>query len=253
MELNVFRTLFWTSLVAGLCWSAPSHGQTALSFPTEPPANIMRDALGSAYGNALLEEFAKAVGKSADATCLHGKDLDATTLKERGRELFQSWGSRIMETLTGSIDLKRYESELAARGGKGAAREIERLRKSPDVQRYFAMERPARLAKALDVTIEPFERYLLIQRIKLYHFHPARTGNDVLMRANPIEATEEALERFVTQRKSRPLNRFLELSETASEARIKAIDPEFTKKWGPATFYRGVETDLAEICIMPRQ
>jgi hypothetical protein len=249
---NVFRTLVWTSLVAGLCWTGPAHAQLALSFPTEPPANLMRDALASTYGNALLDEFTNSAGKAADPACLQGRALDAVALKERGRDLFQRWGSRSVETLTSSIDRNRYDSELAARAGKGAAREIEQLRKSPDVQRYLAMERPARAAKALDFTIEQFERYLLVQRFKLIHFHPARTANGALMRLNPIEATEQALDRFVMQRKSRPLNRFLELSETADEAWVKAIDPEFAKNWGSWTFYRGVETDLAEICIMPR-
>jgi hypothetical protein len=220
----------------------------------EPPAGMVRDALASAYGNALLEEFARAVEKVADPACLQGKGLDAAKLKERGRDLFQTWGGRGMEMLAANFDQTRYQAEVAARAGKDAFREMEQLRKSPDVQRYIALERPMRLAKVLDYVTDQFRRYLLVQRIKFGPFHPLETGNEELLRINPTEATEQALERFVAaKKKSRPLNRFLDLAEATDEALVKALNPEFTRNWGPASIYRGVEADIAEICIGPRQ
>jgi hypothetical protein len=245
----VLRLLLGTVLAAGVCVSDPARAQL-ISYPAEPPAVMVRDALASPYGTALLEQFARAVETVADPTCLQGKGLDAAKLKERGRDLFQTWGSRGMEMIAANHDPDRYQAEIVARAGKGAAQEIERLRETPDVQRYVAIERPARLAKILDYVTDEFRRYLLVQRIKFGPFHPLETGDERLLRINPAEATEQALERFVAEkRKSRQLNRFLELSEASGEAVAKAIKPEFARNLGPAALYRGVEADLFEICI----
>jgi hypothetical protein len=218
----------------------------------QPPAGMLRDALASAYGNVVLEEFARVVEKVADPACLQRKGLDAAKLKERGRDLFQTRGGRGMEMLAANFDQTRFQAEFVARAGKGAVQEIERLSKTPDVQQYIELERPRRLAKFLDHVVEQFSRYLLVQRIKFGPFHWL-DGNEQLLRANPTEAAEQAMERFVAGKTtSRQFNRFLELAEATDEAVVKAFDPEFGRNYGPATMYRGVEADLAEICVGPR-
>jgi len=247
----VIGRLLLAALAAALCCASPARAQSIL-FPHEQPAAVMHDALASSYGNALLDEFVKSVEKTAVIGCLTAKDLDAAKVKERGRELFQKWGTRTWEIRDAYIDRKKYESEMTALAGPSALQELERLRKAPDVQRYLTIERPARLARTIEDVIEQFDRYVLISRIGLNGVHPLGTGNEKLLSLNPTEAIEESLERFVKQRKSATLNRFLVLSDSARQARIKAIDVEAAKKWSPADFFRGVETDLGEICIGPR-
>jgi hypothetical protein len=247
----VFRFLLSATLAVGVCFSDPARAGV-LSYPMQPSADLVRDALASPYGRAVLEEFARAVEKVADPACLQGKGLDTAKLKEQGRDLFQRWGSRGMEMLASNFDQTRFQAEFVARAGKGAVQEIERLGKTPDVRRYIEIERPRRLAKILDDVTEQFGRYLLVQRIKFGAFRRL-DGNEQLLRADPTEATEQALERFVATKKSRQLNRFLELADATDEAVVKALNPEFARNYGPATIYRGVEADLAEICIGPRR
>lgn len=48
------------------------------------------------------------------------------------------------------------------------------------------------------------------------------------------------------------LKRFLELAEIATDAMTSAFNRDVALRWGPTTFYRGVENDLAEICVTKR-
>ena len=77
------------------------------------------------------------------------------------------------------------------------------------------------------------------------------TGNTGLESADPTEKVSEALDLIMTKTKSRELKRFAELSEIMNEAFPEGLG-EFALKIGPATFFQGVEKDLAEICIADR-
>jgi hypothetical protein len=121
------------------------------------------------------------------------------------------------------------------------------------VQAYAKLERPIRLAKVLDFVVEQFDRYVLLNRIKLKPISPLATGDDRLMAINPTEASEEALERFMAGRRPRQLQRYVALSEAAGVATMSAFNREAAGLWGPKTFYSGVEDDLAELCVLPQQ
>ena len=60
------------------------------------------------------------------------------------------------------------------------------------------------------------------------------------------------MEKFVAENKSSNFVRFYELSEIATVSLLGAVDPDFSLKWGPATFYRGVERELEEFCVPMR-
>ena len=212
----------------------------------------MQEALAHPYGRALVAEFAKTVMGSADAACLRSKALDAAKLADRGNELFQRYGTQSMETLIRNVDIRNFESRIAELAGPGAAAELMQLRDDAEVKRYLAIERPARLAKVLDFVLENFERYVLITRINLKSFSPISTGNEELMRISPIEQIEEAIESLVNTSTSPQLKRFVELSEITAPAVLDAFNREFALMWGPSTFFRGVENDLAELCIIKR-
>src|SRR4051812_18597014 len=111
------RTARFGVLMAVLIGLACSPGalsaQPGISYPIEPPGPFVREALAMPYATALLAEFAKTVEKSADPACLHSRALDAAKLAERGRDLFERWGTRGMETIIGNVDVKAHEAGLA--------------------------------------------------------------------------------------------------------------------------------------------
>jgi hypothetical protein len=93
----------------------------------------------------------------------------------------------------------------------------------------------------------------VLNRIKIASVSPLATGKNDLLSANPTEAAEEALDDFVATNKSAQIERFLALSEQATDAMKSAVNREQAIRSGPGTFYRGIELDLAELCIGSRR
>jgi hypothetical protein len=211
--------------------------------PDKDKATLVREAFASPYGKALTSELGKSLRASADPACLAEKNLNADQVEPRGRDIVIKWGTRMMEGTGALID------QLNAANPFAGAAEQESLKSNADVKRYLAMEEPLRQARILDLIFEHFDRHNLISRVKLRPVSPLGTGNEALLRLNPSEATEDALEKFVVKNRSKPLKRFLELSEQSAATQSAAIKKSQTIPPLPDTFFKGVESDLAELCI----
>jgi hypothetical protein len=235
-------------LIAGM---RTAFAQLPLLESIEQPGPFVRETFAAPYGRALVAEFGKSLRTSADPACLQAKGLTDQQLSDRGAELIITWGSRALETLGSFFDAKAHAAKFAAAAGPNAAAERVRLRENADVKRYLEIERPWRLAKVADFVFEQFDRYALLNRLKLAPVSPAASGNDDLMRQNPAEKVEEALDDFRDKTKSEALQRYLELEEASGEAISAALKPEAAQV-GPGTFFRGVENDLAALCIVKR-
>jgi hypothetical protein len=154
----------------------------------------------------------------------------------------------MLEQSASLIDPKAYEDKLTAVGGRNASAELARLKDDADVKRYREIERPIRLTAVLDSVFEQFDRYALIAKIKIAPVSPLDSGNNALDK-DPTEASERELKEFTAAHQSPALKRFQELSEDAADAVMAAISAEQAEKAQPAAFFRGVESDLAEICV----
>jgi hypothetical protein len=232
-----------------MCASAASTARAQLPIPgpIEQPAPFVREAFASPYGRALIAELGRALRADADPACLNSKGVAADQLEPRGEALLIKWGTQAAETAMSYVDFETYEKNFPANA------EWKRLMEQPQIKRYLELERPIRLAKILDFIFEQFDRYNMLKRIKLASVSPIATGNDDLLRANPIESVEDALDDFVAANKSAQIERFQELSEQAAIAMQGAIKKEQAILVGPGTFYRGIEVDLAELCIGSRR
>jgi len=223
--------------------AAPALAQLPTSGPTEQPVTFVPAAFASPYGRALIAELGRALRADADPACLNSKAIAADRLEQRGEALLIKWGTRAMETARSYVDFEVYEKSFPA------SAELKGLREQPQIKRYLDIEQPIRQAKVLDFIFEQFDRYVLLNRIKIAPVSPTASGNDEVLRANPTEAAEEALDDFIETNKSPEIERFLALSEQATEATQGAIKKEQAVRAGPGTFYRGIELDLAELCI----
>ncbi|TPQ26829.1 hypothetical protein C2U70_31155 [Bradyrhizobium guangdongense] len=211
--------------------------------PDKDKATLVREAIASAYGKALTAELGKSLRTNADPACLAEKGLNADQLEPRGRDLIIKWGTRMSEGTMAIIEEANSANPFA-----GTA-ELESLKRNADVKRYLAIEEPLRQAKILDLIFEHFDRYNIISQVKLGGVHPLGTGNEALLRLDPSEASEAAAEKFVEKNRSKALKRFLELSEQAAVAQRAAIKTVKTPPPLPYEFFKGVENDLAELCI----
>lgn len=225
-------------------WAQPlKQPQKQTQEQAKDKATLVREAFASPYGKALTVELGKSLRASADPACLAEKGLVADQLEPRGRDIVITWGTRMLEGAFALIDRQTADNPFA-----GAA-ELESLKGNADVKRYLAMEEPLRQAKILDLIFEQFDRYNLISRVTLGAVSPLGTGNEALLRLNPIDSTEEKLDEFAGKSRSKALRRFLQLSEEAGAAQAAAIKTVASPPPLPHTFFKGVENDLAELCI----
>jgi hypothetical protein len=234
------RAVLATAFLLAFAGAASAQGTTPT--PAEREA-FVHDAFASAYGQANIAELGRALRADADPACLSSKGLQASQLEDRGRDMFIKWSITLSERTAALYDAKVYDDLFTA------SSELERLRHDADVKRYMAISAPARQARMIDVVMENFSRYMLINRIKIRFMSAAETGNPELKSKDPTEATEDALEKFVAKSKSAALKRFLDLSDQATAAMNASIDKEQARKTMPHNFLKGIETDLAELCI----
>lgn len=235
------------TIVIALLLSAasPAWAQTQerIQEKTQDKATLVREAFASPYGKALTAELGKSLRASADPECLTDKGLAADQLEPRGRDIVVTWGTRMLEGAFALLD-----RQISDKPFPGAA-ELESLKSNADVKRYLAMEAPMRQAKLLDLIFEHFDCYNLISRVKLRAVSPLGTGNEELLRLDPTDATEQRLDEFAGKSRSKALKRFLKLSEQAGAAQAAAIKTISAPPPLPHTFFKGVENDLAELCI----
>jgi hypothetical protein len=237
-----------------LAWLAPGIWPVAAQPPSplldERPGPFVRDAFASAYGQAQIDELASALQAGADPACLQSKELTAEGLRTRGGELLVKWGTRTMEIAPTFIDAEEWAKQFAAIAGADAARELAQLRKHPEVARFLAVERPLRLARVVDFIVKPFNDYVEFKRLNLRSISPYSTRNAGMMRLmEKLEA--ERLEEIAARTTSRELRRYRRLSRKAGQAATVTGAADFARLmlFGPSKFYRGVEADLAELCI----
>ena len=124
-------------------------------------AALVRDAVASPYGKALIAELGKNLRADADPACLNSKGLAPSQLEARGLELMTKWGLRMMETTDSFIDKKIYAEKFT--GGA----EMTKLRQDSNVKRYHSLAQTVRQGKALDSIFEQFDHYVTMKRIKL--------------------------------------------------------------------------------------
>jgi hypothetical protein len=254
-----FRVKALIALVVALVAALPAQAQSSFGPSGEPADKRVSDTIATPYFQALLQNFAESVRKSGDPACLQANALDDGALVARGQALFQRYGVQMTKLLDEGFDRAAYEAALRAAEGPGAVAEIERLKRDRDVAALIVLYRPAQLASAADRIMEQFDRYALIKRIKLYPVAPIARGEikptdhpSAAMRANPTEAAETAIERFIDEHPSPRIVRYLEIMDAADAAMQKAIKREVALKLGPTAYFAGVERDLAELCVGSR-
>ncbi|HEY6258927.1 MAG TPA: hypothetical protein VIY51_24385 [Xanthobacteraceae bacterium] len=247
------------ALSIALAAALPARAQGPLGMGTEPAEGLVREALDTTYVQALLKTFAAAVRADGDPSCLAAKALDDATLVARGRALLQRYGVQMRKILDENFDRSAYGAALSASAGPGAAAEMERLKRNPDVKTLIGLNRPAELARVVDTIVEQFDRYVLIGRIKLHPVSPIARGDTELkdnptevMRANPTPSAEAAVQRFLDKHPSRQIDRYLDLLDAAQAATPKGLSPQAAAKLGPMVYFAGLERDLAELCVGPR-
>jgi hypothetical protein len=236
-------------LVFSIALAAASPARAQGGFFAEPPEKLFADAMQAPYGQALAKRFAAAVRKAGDPACLQEKALDDAALAARGQGLWQRYGVQMAQLIEQSFNRAAYERALLERAGRNVLTEIERLERDRSVKAFKELNRPAQLAKATDMLLEQFDRFVLVGRIKLEPIGPLGRGEPELAE-NPTQATEAAVEKFL--KRHRGVNRYLDLLDTVQAAKARGMSVLAVSKLGPMEYFAGAERDLAELCVIRR-
>ena len=232
------RKLFITAAL--LLAPSLASAQAPLQTPAEREA-LIRDAYAAPYGKMLIARLGEGLRRDADPTCLSDKGLKPEQLEARGRDLLINWSLRFTERMATFYDTKILAEKFPD------STELEKLKQNADVKKYLAITAPARQVKILDPIIENFSRYLLVYRVKLRFVSPLETGDTS---TDPTDAVEKAADKFIASRKSKALDRYLDLVEQAAPALTASIKKDEALAAGaPVKLFKGVEADLAELCI----
>src|SRR5215813_1453285 len=109
-------------------------GLTGYDVATLPPKDIIAAAFGTEYGRALVAELGDILVDSADKSCLASRKLSRADVARGAGEIYQRYGTQMMEVSRTAFNAPAYEAALKARAPTLHA-ELARLRSDPDVQK----------------------------------------------------------------------------------------------------------------------
>jgi hypothetical protein len=225
------------------------RGLSSYDSVTWPPKDLVAAAFGTDYGRALVAALGEILLGSADKSCLQSRKLSRADIVRAAGEIYQRYGTRMIELSRSAFNTPAYEAALAARAPTLHA-DVARLRGDPDVQKLLALEQPTRFNGTAGLVVENLSRYLLIRRIKLTKDASGLLRGDAsLTNRSASEAAEEARYRFVAGSKSPQLKQRIALVKTLNEVRAAGLDRAAAARLGPSQSFSGVEADLVELCI----
>jgi hypothetical protein len=224
-------------------------GLGAYDVATLPPKDIVAAAFGTDYGRALVDELGEILADSADKSCLQSRKLSRADLARGAGEIYQRYGTQMLEVARSTFSVPAYEAALAARAPTLHA-DVARLRGDPDVQKLLALEQPTRFSNIADLVVENLSCYLMLRRITLTKDVSGIARGDTSLTDRYVsEDAEEARYQLVANSKSPQLERYIALLKTLAEVRGAGLDEKALLRLGPTRFFAGVEAELAALCI----
>ena len=136
--------------------------------------------------------------------------------------LWQRYSLQMTKLIEENFNRAAYQRALTERAGRNAVAEIERLERDRAVKTYKELNQPAQLARAADMLLVQFDRYVLIGRIKLDPIGPV-AGRRAGARKITAKAAEAAVEKFLKQHQNPRVNRYVGLLDTVQGRQGKGI------------------------------
>jgi hypothetical protein len=225
------------------------------------PSKFVAAALADPYGQAVVTQFAAALGDSADPACLQAKKMTKEQLSGRARALLQERGALMLERLISMTDRAAFKNYLHARIGTEGAAEFERLRGDPAVRAYLAADEPAEHVFIAQYIVENIQRYAKISRISFAKpFSPMDSDIPSLDSVDPTDKIDAALKKLVADDTSGMLARYLEMTAMAQKPYRDAANMDLAMKFGPGELLarkgrdnQDLYNELVELCVAHAQ
>jgi hypothetical protein len=209
-----------------------------------------KEAFADTYGQLMVDEMHKALFKGAQPSCLADHGIGrADLLRDRGEELLVRFGQAISDRTMDVVDAAAADREFLRLAGPSALTELRTLLRDPIVVELQRISRVGDRDRMVDRTMETFDRYVLLHRIKIDRVSPLVTGSAFLMEKNRAVDSDEKADEFIRKTTSPSLKRFLELLDAAGEALESAIDRSRLAAIGPTQLMAGLDQALGTLCI----
>jgi hypothetical protein len=220
----------------------------------DSPANYVSAAFATSDGRSILERFAAKVRGSVDPKCLQANRIDNARLADISRSIFERSGTTAHEHWLKAVNIDVYEAEVSRQAGNGVKRELERLRKVPEVRKLVELEQDSRFSIILYYTVENVTRYFTVQRIRLSKaIFPELMGDPLLVspEEKEVEKRKETLKAFAVESNSPQVKRYFALSEIAREARAKALDQTVLAQLTINGMFADLADQFSALCLLP--
>jgi hypothetical protein len=258
---TVYATLL-TLLSVAAPQSAIAQGRDFSSYFLDVvPSKFVAAALAQPYGQAVVTQFAAALGDSADPACLQAEKMTKEQLSARARALLQERGALMLQRLISMTDRAAFKNYLHARIGREGVAEFERLRTDPAVRAYVAADEPAEHVFIVQYIVENIQRYATISRISFARpFSPLGSDIPSLGSVDPTDKIDAALKKLIADDTSGALARYLEMTAMAQKPYRDAANMELARKFGPGELLarkgrdnKDLTNELVELCVVRSQ
>ena len=241
------------ALLAGLIivGFAPASAQ-AVAKP--PPAFLKvltpptpAEAIEAPLSAKLADKLGQVWFEAADPACRTGKSLDLASYQKLARTMIVAVGDHLQQFSASVQDGPKADAQFAAEAGRSALAELRRLANDPTVKEFLARNRKRSEIVLTQTYIENIDRALLLHQVQTRQASPLATGDDILLE---IEKVSSAPLDYADAKKSRAINRFLELMDIAERALADTSNKMALLTWGPGKLMVVLDGPLREHCVM---
>ena len=248
------------SVAASQSASAQGRNFSAYFFDVVP-SKFVAAALAQPYGQAVVAQFAAALGDSADPACLKTRRMTKEQLSGRARALLQERGALMLERLISMTDRATFKTYLRARLGTEGIAEFERLRTDPAVRAYLVVDEPAEHVFIAQYIVETIYRYAIISRVSFAKpISPLAANIPSLDSLDPTDKIDIALKKLAADDTSGVVARYLEMADIAQKPYRDAHNMDLAMKLGPGELLarpgrsnKDLYNELVELCVARSQ
>jgi len=230
---------------------APVSAQTV---PKPPPAFLKvltpptpAESIEAPLSAKLADKLGQVWFEAADPACRASKSLDLASYKKLARIMIVAVGDHIRQFSASVQDGPKADAQFAAEAGQGALAELRRLANDPAVKEFLVRSRKRSEIELTQTYLENIDRALLLRRVQTRQASPLATGDDVLLE---IEKVSSGPLDYADAKKSRAINRFIELMGIAERALADTSNKIELLRWGPVRLMPILEGPLKENCVM---
>ena len=242
----ISRSMLARVLGAALAACLPAVARAEL-FPLRgDPAAVARMAFDSPFGQRMTEVLGQSLLAGAARDCVESNGLDTRSIVARAGDLYRRYAAQTIERMNALLSDPEYQ--LALR--ETIEPEYADLIAHPEIQAIDALRQAVIVREVVHHTVQNFDRYLLINRVKRAAVSPLASGDLSLLTLSDDPETD--YEDAIMGKSSPLIDRYVALvkrHEDLMRAAAQRLAPSALANVGPLSLFAGLEAELPKVCV----